>query len=99
MLLHNKHKIFCKDLLHTWSTRKSCFKSVFYGQKTKKCCKNTAAKSDEFDFVAVFLQYIFAAKIEIASVMGGPRAASYIYAQRSTFLLRVDEKCSSWLLS
>ena len=46
MLLYNKHKIFCKYLLHTWVTRKSCFKSVFYGQKAKECCKNTAAKSN-----------------------------------------------------
>ena len=72
-------------------------KVYFMVKKTKKCCKNTAAKSDEFDFVAVFLQYIFAAKID--AVMGGSHAASYIYAQCSTFLLRVDEKYSSWLLS
>ena len=31
--------------------------------------------------------------------MGGPRAASYIHAQCSTFLLLVDEKCCSWPLS
>ena len=35
MLSYNKHKIFCKYLLHTWATRKSCFKSVFYCQKEK----------------------------------------------------------------
>ena len=46
MLLYNKHTIFSKYLLHTWATRKSCFKSVFYGQKAKICCKNTAAKSN-----------------------------------------------------
>ena len=32
-------------------------------------------------------------------LMGGPRAAFYIHAQRSTFLLRVDEECCSWPLS
>ena len=32
-------------------------------------------------------------------LMGGPRVASYIHAQRSIFLLRVDEKCCLWLLN
>ena len=32
-------------------------------------------------------------------LMDGQRAASYIHAQRGTFLLRVDEKCYSWPLS
>ena len=31
--------------------------------------------------------------------MGGPRGSSDIHAQHTTFLLRVDEKWSSWLLS
>ena len=37
--------------------------------------------------------------ILLQCLMGGPPAASYIHAQRSTFLLRVDEKCCSWPLS
>ena len=32
--------------MHTWVTRKSCFKSVFYGQKAKNAAK--------IEFVAVF---------------------------------------------
>ena len=81
MLLYNKHTIFSKYLLHTWATRKSCFKSVFYGQKAKK-----------------MLQKLQKLKLLQCS-MGGPRAASYIHAQCSTFLLLVDEKCCSWPLS
>ena len=100
LLLYNTHKICCKYLLHTWATRRSCFKSLFFGQKAKKCCRNAAAKSNWFDFAAVFLQHFLLRKLKILQcLMGGPRAASYVHTQRSTFLLRVDEKCCSWSLS
>ena len=100
MLLYNKHKTFYKYLLHRWATWKSCFESVFYGQKAEKCCNDTTAESNWFDFAAVFLQHFFAAKIEFTAVFNGwATAVSYIHAQRGTFLLRVDEKYCSWPLS
>ena len=89
-MLYNKHKIFYKYLLHTWATRKSCFKSVFYVQKAKKWCKT----------LQCFCSILLLQKLNLLQcLIGGPRVASYIHAQRRTFLLRVDEKCCSWPLS
>ena len=83
MLLYNKYKIFCKYLLHTWTTRKSCFKSVFY-EKKKKMLQKYCSK------IKLNLQ-----KLNLLQcLMVGPHAASYIHAQRSTFLLRVDENAA-----
>ena len=70
--------------------------------KSKKCFKNTAAKSNWSDFVAVFLQHCFAGKIEFAALFNEEATYSILYpwsAQHSTFLLRVDGKCCSWPLS
>ena len=82
MLLYNKHTIFSKYLLHTWATRKSCFKSVFYGQKAKICCKNTAAKSNWFDFAAVFNGWA------TCSILY-PCAAQHLFAARGWKMLLV----------
>ena len=72
--------------MHTWVTRKSCFKSVFYGQKAKNAAKR--------------LQHFLLQKLNLLQcLIGGPRLTSYIHVQRSTFLLRVDEKCCSCPLS
>ena len=99
MLLYNKQSFLQIFVAHV-ATRKSCFKSVFYGRKGKICCKNTAAKSNWFDFAAVFLQHFLLQKLNLLQcLMDGPRVRSYIHAQRSNFLLRVDENCCSWPLN
>ena len=84
------NKIFYKYLLHTWATRKSCFKSLFYGQKAKNWCKT----------LQCFCSILLLQKLNLLQcLIGGPRVASYIHAQRRTFLLRVNENCCSWPLS
>ena len=67
-------------------------KVYFLVKKQKKCCKNTATKWNWFNFAAMFLQHFL---LQISTLlhflMGWPRAASYVHAQRSTFLMRVDK--------
>ena len=79
ILLYNKHKTFCKYLLHRWATWKSCFESVFYGQKAEKYCNDTTAESNWFDFAAVFLQHFFAVKIKFTPVFNGWATGNILY--------------------
>ena len=61
--------------------------------KSKKCFKNTAAKSNWFDFAAVFLQHFLLEKLNLLHcLMRKPRAASYIHGQLSTALF-----CCVWM--
>ena len=100
ILLYNKHKILCKYLLRTQAKRKSCFKSVFYGQKVKNAAKTPQENQIDFTLLQCFCSIFLLSKLNLLQcLMGGPRGSSDIHAQHSTFLLRVDEKWSSWLLS
>ena len=100
MLLYNKNKIFCKYFLHTWATRKSCLKNVFYGQKAKNAGKTLQQNKTDLILLQCFCSICLPPKSNFQRcLMGGSRVASYIHAQRSTFLMRVDEKCCSWPVS
>ena len=79
-----------------------------YGQKAKNASKTLQQNQTGLIllqcFCSIFLleKLNFAGKIEFASFFNEEATYSILYpwsAQRSTFLLRVDGKCCSWLLS
>ena len=61
-------------------------------KKQEKCCENNAAKSDCFDFAAVFLQHLFAAKIEYIAVFNGWATFCIFKSMRSAVLF-----CCVWM--
>ena len=98
MMLYNKHKIFCKYLLRARGPRRNHVSKVYFMvKKQKKCCKTLQQSQTQLILLQCFGSIFLPQKLNLLQcLMGGPRAAFYIRAQRRTFLLRVDEKCCSW---
>ena len=68
--------------------------------KSKKCWKTLQQNKTDLILLQCFCSICLPPKSNFQRcLMGGSRVASYIHAQCSTFLMRVDEKCCSWPVS
>ena len=74
------NKLFCKYLLHTWATRKSWFKGVFYGQKAKSTAKTLQQNQTDLILLQRFCSIFFAAKIEFAAIFNWWVTCSILYS-------------------
>ena len=84
LLLYYKHKIFCKYLLHTRPRGNHVSEVYFMVKKQKNAAKTLQQNQSDLILLQCFYSIFLLQKLNLLQCL--------ICAQRSIFLLRVDEK-------